>query len=261
MTNWLLLQRSQISMWQGTLAPQITLPLLGTSDKNHQHQEYDDHFLESALRQSCFCTVGQVILRLCNIRSASLLTCILYSTLHTATLKPDSSLWAMPKYKQASPIIILCRMLCSAVISCFSHVKVTDTAKEAEMVFMAWHISNKKPLDHMKKGTVLGYKYCRNWELLWQAEHLFITFSSVLFSVAHDKESELLPVQTVLSHKHSTILLRYLEHYKAGKLYRREVTESQKSGHRKDSLRTGHLLWRKYSTYRWGDLFRVNINT
>lgn len=70
----------------------------------------------------------------------------------------------------------------------------------------------------MKKGTVLGYKYCRNWERLWQAEHLFITFSSVLFSVAHDKESEHLAVQTMLSHKHSTILSRYLEHYKPAAL-------------------------------------------
>lgn len=70
----------------------------------------------------------------------------------------------------------------------------------------------------MKKGTALGYKYCRDWELLWQAEHLFITFSSVLFSVAHDKESELLPVQTMLSHKHNTILLKYLEHCKAAAL-------------------------------------------
>lgn len=60
----------------------------------------------------------------------------------------------MPKYKQAGPIIILCRMLCSAVISCFSHVKVTDTSKRADTVFMAWHISNKKGLDHRKKGAV-----------------------------------------------------------------------------------------------------------
>lgn len=111
-------------------------------------------------------------------------------------------------------------MSCSAVISCFSYVEVTDTAKVAEMVFMAWHIYNKKKknLDHMKKGTVLGYKYCRNWELLWQTEHLFITFCSALYSVARDKESELLPVQTMLSRKHSTILLRYLENYKAAAL-------------------------------------------
>lgn len=124
----------------------------------------------------------------------------------------------MPKYKHAGPIIILCRMLCSAVISCFSHVKVTDTAKGADTVFMAWHISNKKGLDHRKKGAVLGYKYWRNWELLWQAEHLFIAFFSVLFSVACGKEPGLLPVQTLLSHKHSAILVRYFELYNAASL-------------------------------------------
>lgn len=58
----------------------------------------------------------------------------------------------------------------------------------------------------MKKKIVLGYKYCSTSELLWQAEHLFVSFSSVLFSVAHDEESELLPVQTTLSYKRSTIL-------------------------------------------------------
>lgn len=87
--------------------------------------------------------VGQMILQLFNIRSTNLITCVLRWTLHTAILKLYNSLRAMPKHKQASPVIILCRMLCSVVISCFSHVKVTDTAKEAEMGFMAWHISNK----------------------------------------------------------------------------------------------------------------------
>lgn len=70
----------------------------------------------------------------------------------------------------------------------------------------------------MKKGTFLAHKYCRNWELLWQREHLFITFLRVLFSVARDKESEVFPVQTMLSHKHNTNLLRYLEHYKTAAL-------------------------------------------
>lgn len=111
----------------------------------------------------------------------------------------------------------------------------------------------------MKKGTLLGYKYCRNWELLWQAEHLFITFSTVLFSVAHDEESELPAVQTMLSCKHNTLLFRYLKYYKVSTLL--QGSDSQKSGDKKDSSKTGHLLWRKYLTYRWGDLFRVNINT
>lgn len=94
----------------------------------------------------------------------------------------------------------------------------------------------------MKKGTVLGYKYCSTLEWLWQEEHRLIMFSSALFSVAHDKESELLPVETVLSHKHSTILLMYTLSIIKQQLYYREVTESQKPGHRKNSLRTGHIL-------------------
>lgn len=178
-------------MWQGTGAVQITLlPLL-----LHQRKIKIRSVIitsHSSLSGKAILVPGQMILQLFNIRSANLITCILHWTLHAAILKAHSSLWAVPKntIRQAQSSSF-CRMLCSAVISCFSHAKVTDTAKEAEMGFMAWHISYKT------RALIIwreGYKCCSTLELLWQAEHLFITFSSVSFSVAHDKESELLPV-------------------------------------------------------------------
>lgn len=115
---------------------------LSTTHKNDQNQEYNNHLSQLALRQS-HSWIGRMIIQVFNIRSANLITCILHWTLHTAILKLYSSLWAMPKHKQASPITSFCRMLFSVVISCFSHVEVTDTARESEMGFMPWHISNK----------------------------------------------------------------------------------------------------------------------
>lgn len=103
-------------------------------------------------------------LQLCHMRSANLVTWFLHPTLHTAILKLYSSLRAMLKHKQACAIIILRRMLCSVVISCFSHVKATDTAKEAEMGFMAWHISNNtRALVIQRKGQFWNINTAALW--------------------------------------------------------------------------------------------------